>query len=211
MVTWKGGVFLGLKYYKYLNAILLMYLIKEQIEQIRQFSLAFYERQDFAHDTKHMNKTIEIAKFIAEKENVSQEIVALGAIVHQFHDNLNELIMFLKSINMDQEIIDKLSEIVEFRPFKGTSKENVSLEAKVVYDADALQVLGPNGIVREIACNIHARNKTLDKSVEDARKIEQQFHDSLQTETAKKMIDRPHRLMKKFWKIYDAWEDDDFL
>ena len=211
MVTWKGGVFLGLKYYKYLNAILLMYLIKEQIEQIRQFSLAFYERQDFAHDTKHMNKTIEIAKFIAEKENVSQEIVALGAIVHQFHDNLNELIMFLKSINMDQEIIDKLSEIVEFRPFKGTSKENVSLEAKVVYDADALQVLGPNGIVREIACNIHARNKTLDKSVEDARKIEQQFHDSLQTETAKKMIDRPHRLMKKFWKIYDAWEEDDFL
>ena len=211
MVTWKGGVFLGLKYYKYLNAILLMYLIKEQIEQIRQFSLAFYERQDFAHDTKHMNKTIEIAKFIAEKENVSQEIVALGAIVHQFHDNLNELIMFLKSINMDQEIIDKLSEIVEFRPFKGTSKENVSLEAKVVYDADALQVLGPNGIVREIACNIHARNKTLDKSVEDARKIEQQFHDSLQTETAKKMIDRSHRLMKKFWKIYDAWEDDDFL
>lgn len=87
------------------------------------------------------------------------------------------------------------------------SKKRASLEAKVVFDADAIQVLGPWGVIREIACNIKTRNKSLQKSIQDARNIEKLFYKALQTETARNMIKESHDLMKKFWQIYDNWEE----
>lgn len=104
-------------------------------------------------------------------------------------------------------MIKKLVECAEFRPFKDTSKKQASIEAKIVFDADALQALGPEGIIREITCNIKTKNKPLNKSIQDARYIENLFYNALQTKTAKKMIKEPHELMKKFWSVYDTWEE----
>ncbi len=184
-----------------------MALTKKQIKQIKQFCTEFYKKLDFAHNVEHMNRTIKIAEFIAKKEKANLEIVRLGAMVHQFHDNVEKLRSFLKKINAKKEITERLIECAEFRPFKEASKKKVSIEAKIVFDADALQVLGPQGIIREINCNIKARNKPLHKSVQDARKIETLFYNSLQTETAKNLIKESHELMKKFWETYDSWEE----
>jgi uncharacterized protein len=187
----------------------IMKLEKGKIERIKEFALNFYKGLDFAHNVEHMKKTVAIAEFIAEKEKADVEIVRLGAMVHQFHDNISELKEFLESLNLDSEIKKKLIECTEFRPHIEPKKDS-SIEAKVVYDADALQVLGPYGIMREITCNIKSRNQSLEEAVKNARKIEKLFYDSLQTETAKKMIEPPHKIMKEFWKIYDKWIDNKF-
>ncbi len=183
--------------------LLFMNITKQQIEQIENFCLEFYKKLDFAHNVEHMNRTINIAGFIAKKEGANPEIVRLGAMVHQFHDNVDTLREFLNKIDLDPVVINKLIECTKFRPFKENSKKNASLEAKVVFDADALQVLGPKGIIREITLNIKARNKPLNQSVQDAKEVERKFYQSLQTETAKKLIERPHLLMKEFWEIYE--------
>lgn len=184
--------------------LLFMNITKQQIEQIENFCLEFYKKLDFAHNIEHMNRTVNIAGFIAKKESANPEIVRLGAMVHQFHDNVDMLREFLNKIDLDPVVINKLIECTEFRPFKDNSKKNASLEAKVVFDADALQVLGPQGIIREITLNTKARNKPLNQSVQDAREVERKFYQSLQTETAKKLIEKPHLLMKEFWKIYEG-------
>ncbi len=181
-----------------------MGITEEQIEKIERFCVEFYKKLDFAHNVEHMNRTLKIAEFIAKKENADREIVRLGAMVHQFHNNLDELQDFLS--DLEPETAKILIKCAEFRPFKDTVDKDVSIEAKVVSDADALQVLGPQGLIREIACNIKARDKSLDKSVQDAREIESQFYKALQTETAKKIIREPHELMEKFWKSYDDWD-----
>ena len=187
-----------------------MDITKDQIEKIKQLSLDFYKKLDFAHNVEHMNKTVKIAEFIAKRENANLEIVRLGAMLHQFHDNIDELKEFLETLNLEPKIMEWLVECVEFRPHNKPPKKEASIEAKVVYDADALQVLGPYGLIRKIACNTKARGKSLDKSIQDARKIEKLFFDSLQTETAKKIIEGPHEVMKDFWKIYNNWVNDDF-
>jgi len=185
-----------------------MGITKKQFEQIKKFSLEFYKKLDFAHNVEHMTRTVKIAEFIAKKEKAKSDIVRLGAMVHQFHDNTDELLKFFNKIKLEPSIAKKLLECAEFRPFKDTSKKHASsIEAKVVFDADALQVLGPYGIIREITCNIKTRDKSLHKSVQDARKIESSFYKSLQTKTAKKIIKKPHELMRKFWKIYDKWDE----
>jgi len=169
--------------------------------------LEFYKKLDFAHNVEHMQKTIKIAEFIAKKEKANLMIVRLGAMVHQFHDDIDKLQSFLNKMGLEADIAKKLIWCAKFRPFKDTTKKNVCLEAKVVFDADALQVLGPNGIMREIMCNIKIRNKPWRKSIEDARKIEKLFYKSLQTKTAKQIIKKNHELMKGFWKIYDKWNE----
>ena len=83
-----------------------------------------------------------------QKENANLEIVKLGAMIHQFHDNLDELQNFFNKIDLKLDITKKLVECAKFRPFKDTRKKKVSLEAKIVFDADTLQVLGPLGIIR---------------------------------------------------------------
>ena len=182
-----------------------MSITKEQIKQIENFCLNFYKKLDFAHNVEHMKRTVKIAEYIAKKEMANVQIVRLGAMVHQFHDDIDVLKKFLNKIKLDRDIMKRLIECAEFRPFKGRSKKNVSLEAKVVFDADALQVLGPNGIIREIAYNIKVRDKSLKQSIQEARRIEKKFYESLQTETAKKIIEKPYNLMLNFWKIYDEW------
>ena len=188
-----------------------MEITKDQSEKIKQFSLDFYKKLDLAHNVEHMNKTVKIAEFIANRENANLEIVRLGAMLHQFHDNIDELKEFLETLNLEPKIMKLLLECAEFRPHNELSQKEASVEAKVVYDADALQVLGPYGIIREMSCNIKALDKSLDKSVRDTKKIENLFFGSLQTGTAKKIIEKPHQLMKEFWKIYDNWANDNFL
>ena len=182
-----------------------MKITKKQIKQIKDFALEFYKKQDFAHNVKHMEKTVRIAEFLAKKENGNLEIVKIGAMLHQFHDNTKKLRNFLKSISLDSKTIEKIIECVEFRPHRKNSKRNVSLEAKIVYDADALQVLGPYGLLREFACNLKARKKSFRKSIRDLRDVQKKFYNSLQTKTAKRLIKETRKLMEKFWKIYDKW------
>ncbi|MBI2584156.1 MAG: hypothetical protein HYW25_05795 [Candidatus Aenigmarchaeota archaeon] len=179
-----------------------MNISKGQAEKIRRFCIDFYKTLDFAHHIEHMNRTVRIAEYIARKENVNLQIARLGAMVHQFHDNMDKLRAFLDKINLDSQIAERLLECAKFRPLKKKTGKRASIEAMVVFDADALQVIGPHGIVREIACNIGARNKAFDRSIEDARETESLFYKSLQTKTARKLAKKPYELTRKFWKEY---------
>ncbi len=178
-----------------------MELTEEQARKIEAFSTEFYKKLDFAHNIDHMKQTVKLADFIATEEGANLEIVRLGAMVHQFHDNIPELETFLETLDLEPAVKKKLVECAEFRPFK--EPKAASIEAKVVYDADALQVLGPRGVLREIACNLNVKGKSFEDSISNAKDIERRFYDSLQTETAKKMITDQHELMKKFWAEYD--------
>ena len=177
---------------------------KDQRDEIERFCIEFYKKQNLPHGLKHMKRTIKIAEYIARQEGAKIPLVYLGAMLHQFHDNLDELDDFLGSINLNKEDIDKLLDFARFRPHK--TKFDVPIEVKVVSDADYLQALGPAGIIREIILNSKYRNKLPKKSVDDARKVETMLYKSLQTKTAKELIKKPRNLMKEFWQIYDEWE-----
>lgn len=184
-----------------------MYLTNFQKKKIEKFAKDYYSNLDFAHNLKHMNKTIKLAEFIAKKEKANIEIVKVGALLHQFHNDISILKKFLNKIKLKNSDISKLLEFARFRPFKKLGKmKDVSLEAKCVFDADALQVIGPYGIIREICCNIKARNKNFDKSVEDSRLTEKNFYNSLQTKTARNLAKKSSKIMIAFWKDYDYTE-----
>jgi uncharacterized protein len=145
-----------------------------------------------------------LAEYLAKREGANLQIVKLGALLHQFH-NGKIVERFLRKIKLDEKVIKQLAHCVECSESKRIGKAKI-IEAKVVYDADKLQVIGPFGIIREIACDSGPRKMGFRESIKHTRTITQRFYKTLQTKTAKKLAKKLHQFILKFWKIFNKWD-----
>jgi uncharacterized protein len=184
-----------------------MKLNKNQIKQIERFAYNYYKKLDQTHGIEHLNRTVKLAIYIGKRENADIQIVKLGAMLHQFH-NGEVVKKFLEKIKFDEEITNKIVHCVDCSSMKNILRTRTkSIEAKVVYDADKLQVVGPFGIIREISCDMVApRSMNFRESLKHTKMIEQKCFETLQTKTAKKLAKKPHEYVTKFWKILDKWD-----
>ena len=176
------------------------------IKQIIEFSKEFYDSLDFAHNIEHGKRVVSNAKVIAQKEGGNLFLVEAGAWLHQFHNNLDKVNEFIKNLQISDYEKNKLYEIVKCRPEYIEDKS--LLESKIVYDADAIEVLSTYGMIREIICNAKCRNKEWQKSVEDTIKVQKRFKEKVQTKTAKEMIEKDLEIIETFWDLYKKWEDN---
>jgi uncharacterized protein len=179
-------------------------LTKKQIKQIKKFALNYYKKLDEMHGIEHAKRTVKLAEYLAKKEGANLEIVRLGALLHQFH-NGKIVEKFLRKIKVPEEIKNQLVHCVECSSSTNIHKAK-TIEAKVVYDADKLQVIGPFGIIREIACDLKARKMGFVEAIKHTRAISKRLYKTLQTKNAKKLAEKPHQFMLKFWKIFDRWD-----
>ena len=175
------------------------------INQIIEFSERFYKSLDFAHNIEHGKRVVKNAKKIAEIEGGNLFLIEAGGWLHQFHDNIDEVNNFIKTLDIEDKLKNKLYEIVKCRP-QYINEESI-LESKIVYDADAIEVLSSYGMIREIICNAKCRNKEWEKSVEDTINVQKRFKEKLQTRTAKEMLKRDFEIIENFWKSYNKWSE----
>lgn len=112
------------------------------------------------HDWWHIYRVWQLAKQIAQTEEVDMFIVELGALLHdiadsKFHDG-DESIgpkkarSFLKSLAINEDVIIHIEHIISNISFKGGKEKRTfsSLELDVVQDADRLDAMGAIGIAR---------------------------------------------------------------
>jgi uncharacterized protein len=183
-----------------------MELNKNQIKQIERFAYNYYKKLDQTHGIEHLNRTVKLAVYLAKRENANIQVVKLGAILHQFH-NGKVVKKFLEKIKVDKEITEQIVHCVDCSDMKNVHKAKTT-EAKIVYDADKLQVVGPFGIIREISCDIVApRNMKFREALEHTKIIEQKCFGTLQTKTGNKLAKEPHEYVVRFWKILDKWDN----
>lgn len=179
---------------------------EKNMNKIIEFSTQFYNSLDFAHNIEHGKRVVKNAKLIAEIEGGDMFLIEAGAWLHQFHDKIDEVNKFIKTLDIDDEIKNKLYEIVKCRP--QYINEDSLLESKIVYDADAIEVLSSYGMIREIICNAKCRNKEWEKSVEDTINVQKRFKEKLQTKIARKMLEKDFEVIEEFWKLYKKWSDN---
>lgn len=180
--------------------------VQESMNQIIEFSKKFYNTLDFAHNVEHGKRVVKNAKEIAQTEGGDLFLIEAGGWLHQFHDNIEEVNHFIETLQIEQEQKNKLYEIVKCRPEYIT--DDSLLESKIVYDADAIEVLSTYGMIREIICNAKCRNKEWEKSVEDTIAVQKRFQERLQTQTAKKMLEKDLEVIEEFWKSYKKWANE---
>lgn len=166
-------------------------ITKKQERQIERFARSYYETLDVAHGIAHAFKTVKLAENIAKKEHGNVKICVLGALLHQFHD-VSKVKAFLKRIDLEKDAAEQLTHIVAVNHLKNIHKAK-SLEAKIVYDADKLQCLGPEMILRQTAYWSDSKNRDYGRAL-DLRTIlkilprfQARYYKSLQTGAGKKL------------------------
>lgn len=168
--------------------------------EIKEFAIEFYNKQDFAHNAIHGERVVQNAKKIMQIEGGDSFIIEAGAWLHQFHDNLDKVKDLIFGLDIDENDKNRLYEIAKIRP--KYINEEASIEAKIVYDADSIELLSCYGTIREILCNIKARNKNWNESINDTVNVQKRFLDKLMTKTAKEMIKEDIDIINRFFELY---------
>lgn len=166
------------------------------------------------HDYYHIERVVINARKILQTEQADSFIAELAAWLHDLGDHKlhngidksEELISaFLKSLAIEQSIIDRIIEIVSQVSFSKGNKPS-SIEAEIVQDADRLDAIGAIGIARCFAYG-GSKNRILyspDEKEKENSSV-QHFYDKLfklkdmmNTESAKLIAAKRHSFMKEY-------------
>lgn len=184
-------------------------LIKAQ-EYIKETFL----KEGTGHDYYHIERVVINARKILQTEHADSLLIELAAWLHdlgdyKLHNGIDkskELITtFLKSIVVEQSIINRVIEIVSQVSFSKGNKPS-SIEAEIVQDADRLDAIGAIGIARCFAYG-GSKNRILyspDEKEKENSSI-QHFYDKLfklkdmmNTESAKLIAAKRHSFMEEY-------------
>ena len=181
------------------------HLTQTQIEQIEAFSEEPYLELDDTHNLNHAKKTEELAIYLAKHEGGDVQICRLGALLHQYHPKGAEKVeLFLKSIEVDQSIASQIVHCVKSVELD-TIHEAKTIEAKIVFDSDKLQTLGPYGLIREVVYRTRNKHITFIEAFEEATALQEMVRVNLQTNTAKNIYDNMHRLTQDMIENFNDW------
>jgi HD superfamily phosphodiesterase len=170
---------------------------------IESFARRFYKQLDFAHNESHGERVVANALAIHAHAGGNREIIIAGAWLHQFHDHLEDLNAGLVELSLLPREREQLFEIVSVcRPYKISA--NASLEAQIVFDADALDLVGPFGCVRELLCNFEYRKQSWQDTVINCRTVQDLFASKLMTRAAQAIAEPLIKSNQRFWESYDV-------
>ena len=193
------------------------------------------------HDWFHIERVYKNTLLIARNEPVDITVVSLAALLHDIADpkfhNGDETIgprvasAFLLKHNVDSEIIEHVTQIIENMSFKNSFDLNASFTSKemeVVQDADRLDAIGAIGIARrfnyggfkdralynpEIPPNLNmtkaeykaAKAPTINHFYEKLLLLK----DKMNTKTGRRIASDRHKYMEGFLKqFYAEWEGE---
>ena len=131
---------------------------QEQLEAMEQYVQRVLSSDTSGHDWSHIERVVNTTKTIAQEEGADLFICEAAALLHDIIDDkivkdpavaLKELKEFLTSIELTYEQIDAIESIITRISFKNhKEQQELSLEGKVVQDADRLDAIGAIGIAR---------------------------------------------------------------
>ncbi|MEE3342595.1 MAG: HD domain-containing protein [Bacilli bacterium] len=130
------------------------------IDNVKKEVISLLDKDNSGHGMDHINRVLDLSLKFAEKENANKDIVALIALLHDVDDfklfgkeNAEELInakRIMDNCNVDKDIQEQvckeLNNIGYRKRLKGHSP--ITIEGKVVSDADMSDAIGANGILR---------------------------------------------------------------
>lgn len=192
------------------------------------------------HDWFHIERVWKCSEIISKTEECNKEVVAFAALLHdiadpKFHDGDEILALrisedFLKSIDVDENVINQVLFIIKNISFKNRNEDvgKKPIELQIVQDADRLDAIGAIGIARTFNFGGYKNNlmyhpdipPKLNMTKEEYKKSEgttiNHFYekllllkDMMNTEKGKEMAEERHNFMLKFLEqFYREWNSE---
>ena len=159
------------------------------------------------HSYAHIDRVFRIATYLAEREKADVELVQIGAILHDIGRTVGEphnetgarlASQVLSGTDFPLERSDRVARIVLYHALSMRDKLE-TLEEKIVWDADKIDLLGASGIARVF----HWLGKRpFETVVEDCFEELRPIYDLLNTSTAKRLAKtRYNRTMAFLWAM----------
>lgn len=169
-----------------------------------------YGRKDQAHDLEHALRVREWGKKIAAREKADSLIVELAAILHDIgrsgtisktHAESSSALAggILQKCGYSEEVIESVKVAVLSHSREGYEPE--ALEAKILYDADKLDFVGPMGIARLFAwAGKEGKPFFGQNSCESFyRERIRHYHQHIYTQTAREFFEPLFLYCEDFW------------
>jgi len=137
--------------------------MQKVIDETINFVRNKLEGESSGHDWWHVHRVWKNAIQIGRREHVNMLVVQLAALLHDIADwkmHGGDIMVgpriareFLRTMAIDDQIIDHVCDIIEKISFKGAKVACIPLskEGQVVQDADRLDAIGAIGIARAFA------------------------------------------------------------
>jgi len=132
--------------------------MKEIINDAFDYVKNIFKNDFSGHDFYHTNRVYNLAKDIAKTQTCNIEKVCLVALLHDVDDyklspnttkEMDNARLFLEKHNLEKiEIKSILNDINNISFSKGVDSALLSIEAKIVQDADRIDAIGAIGIAR---------------------------------------------------------------
>ena len=130
------------------------------IDSVKEKVIKLLDKDNSGHGMDHINRVLDLSLKFAEKENANKDVVSLIALLHDVDDyklfgmenakNLTNAKRIMDNCSVDKDIQEKvckeLNNIGYSKRLKGCCP--ITLEGKIVSDADMCDALGVNGILR---------------------------------------------------------------
>jgi len=140
----------------------------QQIKEIEKLVKNYFVEESTGHDWWHSHRVRQTGLYIAKKENADLFIIEVSALLHdvgdyKFHDGDEEIggkiiEKWLLEIDLDRKQIDRILDIVtnlsymkSLKSKEKTENHDLTIEAKILSDADRLDAMGAVGIARTFA------------------------------------------------------------
>lgn len=197
------------------------------IEQAR----AWYDAHDPVHGWDHVLRVLRMAEWLARQVGADIEVVRAAALLHDAsgahpqrgkRDGHAEASAefareVLEAEGYPAEKVEAVVHCIQAHRYRGQSRPE-SLEARVLFDADKLDVLGAFGVARTIAYALQAGEPVfaepspsfMDRGHGEPDEPHSAYHeflfklrhvrDRLHTEPARRLGERRHRILTEFFE-----------
>lgn len=201
---------------------------KIDFNKIEKYMLSCMNNRDIAHDSNHMNRVLYNALEMIKDLSVEADILIASCLLHDIgreiefqnphvdHAKIGSEMAydFLKSIGWNSKEAEKVRKCI-LNHRKKINDAEVSMEAKLLYDADKLDIIGAIGIARNIAYNsmlsepfysTSNNNKVVNKSnvsmstfIEDLKEDFDGIHNKFYTDEAKLIAEQRIIINKQYY------------
>jgi putative nucleotidyltransferase with HDIG domain len=133
--------------------------LKNLIPDIREFAIQ-HMPQDILHGWPHVQRLLKYAKMINEEVNGDWVVIQCAILLHDIGHRINRekhneigakmAEEYLESKNIDQATIQNIKNAILAHSRQFAKIKPKSLEAKVLYDSDGMDLFGPIGLMRAL-------------------------------------------------------------
>jgi uncharacterized protein len=201
---------------------------------------SWYSKTDPVHGFDHIRRVYHMAKYLATTEGADIDIVSAAALLHDVEGSQTEggedgrqdhhqasadfAQKVLQAEGWPEERIAAVQHCIRAHRFRHNSEPPNTLEAKILFDADKLDVIGAVGVVRTIAFDVvvgkpifsEPSQKFLETGIKQLDEPHSSYHeflfklikikDLLHTSSAREIAENRHQFLVDFFNRLAAEE-----